>query len=90
MRRTVLSILYGMNTKLTLRMDESLVRRGKSEAKRRGKSVSQMVGEFMDALGMTKSGKDTLPPVTSSLIGLLKGRRVTEKDYTKHLREKHG
>jgi len=88
-RRTVPSILYGMNTKLTLRMDEALVRRAKSEAKRRGKSVSRMVGEFIDALGVTKSGKHTLPPVTSSLIGLLKGRRVPEKDYKKHLREKH-
>jgi predicted HicB family RNase H-like nuclease len=34
-----------MNKKLTLRMDTELVRTAKIEAGRRGKSVSQIVGE---------------------------------------------
>ena len=82
--------MYGMNTKLTLRMDEELVRRAKSEAKRRGKSVSQMMGEFIDSLGATRPDKQDLPPVTASLLGLLKDRRTSETDYKKHLREKYG
>lgn len=44
--------MYVMNTKLTLRMDESLVEKGKFEAGRRGRSVSQMVGDFFDSLRM--------------------------------------
>jgi len=79
-----------MKTKLTLRMDEVVVRRAKSEAKRRGKSVSQMVSEFVDSLGAAKPGKQDLPPVTASLLGLLKGQRVSETDHKKHLREKYG
>ena len=71
-------------------MDKALVQRAKSEAKRRGKSVSQMVSEFIDSLGTSKSSKRILPPVTASLLGVLKGRRVSEKDYKKHLREKYG
>ena len=70
-------------------MDEALVLRAKAEAKNRGKSVSQMVGEFIDSLSATKPIKQNLPPVTASLVGLLKGRRVSESDYQKHLREKY-
>jgi hypothetical protein len=36
-----------MNTKLTLRIDEATVRKAKMEAKRRGKSVSRMVADFI-------------------------------------------
>ena len=79
-----------MNTKLTLRMEDSLVKKAKIEAKRRGKSVSQMVAEFFDSLNNKAAAeKKTLPPLTASLVGVLKGRRVSEATYKKHLREKH-
>jgi len=84
-----LAILYVMNTKLTLRMDESQVQRAKEEAARRGKSVSQMVGEFVDSLSSSPRGEKKLPPITASLVGVLKGHRVSEADYGKHLQEKH-
>ena len=71
-------------------MSEVLVRRAKSEAKRRGKSVSQMMSEFIDSLGATRPDKQELPPVTASLLGLLKGQRSSEPDYKRHLREKYG
>jgi len=71
-------------------MDETLVRKAKSEAKRRGKSVSRMVSEFIDSLDAPRSNKREMPPVTASLLGLLKGRRLSEADYKKHLREKYG
>ncbi len=77
-----------MNTKLTLRMDDVLVRQAKAQAARRGKSVSQMFGEFVASLG-TSSPSRRLPPVTDSLLGVMKGRRISEKDYKKHLREKY-
>lgn len=78
-----------MNTKLTLRMNVDLVRTAKSEASRRGKSVSQMVGDFFDALASKRQKGPPLPPITASLVGILKGRNVSEADYKKHLREKH-
>jgi len=78
-----------MNTKLTLRMDSERVRTGKTEASRRGKSVSRMVGEFFDALASGRQDQPKLPPITASLVGILKGRGVPESDYRKHLREKH-
>lgn len=77
-----------MHTKLTLRIDDVLVREAKSQAARRGKSVSQMFGEFVGSLATNKPGS-RLPPVTESLLGVMKGRRISEKDYKKHLREKY-
>lgn len=76
-----------MNTKLTLRMDESLVRKAKQQAARRGKSVSQMFGEYVASLGK-KAPQGDLPPVTASLRGLLGGKKVSEADYKRHLRDK--
>jgi len=78
-----------MNTKLTLRMDESQVQRAKEEAARRGKSVSQMVGEFVDSLSSSPRDRKQLPPITASLVGVLKGHPVSDADYGKHLQEKH-
>ncbi len=81
--------MYVINTKLTLRMDDSLVAMAKTEANRRGKSVSRMVGDFFDSLAAVRSFKPNLPPLTASLVGLLKDRHVSEADYKKHLRKKY-
>ncbi|MDA1055410.1 MAG: DUF6364 family protein [Planctomycetota bacterium] len=78
-----------MNTKLTLRIDDVLVQEAKTQAAQRGKSVSQMFGEFVAFLGKSKPNNRRLPPVTGSLLGVMKGHRVSEKNYKKHLREKH-
>jgi hypothetical protein len=79
-----------MNKKLTLRMDDGLIALAKAEAAQRGKSVSQMVGEFIDTLGRSEKPPRELPPVTSSLLGLLKNKPVDEKTYKKYLQEKYG
>jgi len=78
-----------MNTKLTLRIDDVLVQQAKMQAARRGKSVSQMFGEFVATLGANQAADDSLPPVTGSLLGVMKKSRLSEKDYQKHLREKY-
>ncbi len=79
-----------MNTKMTLRMDETLIKKAKSEAGRRGKSVSQMVGEFFDSLGgPDRETVNYLPPVTASLLGVLKACSIDESAHKKHLREKY-
>ena len=78
-----------MNVKLTLRMDETVVRKAKMEAKCRGKSVSRMVAEFIDSLNSRPILPKSLPPTTASLVGILKGQDVLEDDYKLHLREKY-
>jgi hypothetical protein len=80
-----------MNTKLTLRLEESLVQQAKAEAKRRGKSVSRMVAEYFDSLGAAaeRPATGSLPPVTSSLAGVAKGHSLSVEDYRRHIRTKH-
>jgi len=70
-------------------MDAELVRTAKAEAGRRGKSVSQIVGEFFDSLASGRRVQSKLPPITASLLGILKARGILESDYRKHLREKY-
>jgi hypothetical protein len=70
-------------------MDSTLIGIAKTEAKARGKSVSKMVSDFIDSLGCEQTKKDKLPPVTSSLVGLLKNQQIDENSYKNHLREKH-
>ena len=79
-----------MNSKLTLRMDDSLIALAKAEAAQRGKSVSQMVGEFFDLLAHTKAPVRKSPPVTSSIRGILKDTSFSEESYKKHLQDKYG
>ncbi|HBA85924.1 MAG TPA: antitoxin [Verrucomicrobia bacterium] len=79
-----------MHTKLTLRLDDRLIERAKEEAAKRGKSVSQMVAEFFDSLGEPARRVSTpYPPITSSLLGVLRDKKVLEGDYKRHLREKY-
>jgi hypothetical protein len=82
--------VYVMQTKLTLRIDDALVRKAKSVAKMRGKSVSLMMSEYIDSFGRDLLVEHDLPPVTSSLLGILKDKSASEDDYKKHLLEKYG
>jgi len=70
-------------------MEEALIKKAKTEAQRRGKSVSRMVAEFIDSLGHRPVRKSSPPPITASLVGVLKGGRISEEDYKRHLRRKY-
>ncbi len=79
-----------MQTKLTLRLDDALINRAKSYARKSGKSVSQIVAGYFSLL-TDKPEKDTseITPIVRSLKGSLKGVKVSKKDYHKYLEEKH-
>ena len=79
-----------MKAKLTLRLDDVLIRKAKAVAKTRGKSVSIMMSEYIDSFETDIQDEQKLPPVTSSLLGVLNDKPVTEDDYKKHLLEKYG
>ncbi|HYX09678.1 MAG TPA: DUF6364 family protein [Bacteroidales bacterium] len=79
-----------MKNKLTLRLDDSLIRRAKKHAKQQGTSVSQMVADYFALIETEQPSTDHgLPPITASLAGILKNQEVQEKDYKKHLEEKY-
>jgi hypothetical protein len=79
-----------MQTKLTLRVDEQLIERAKSFAKKRGKSVSQIVADYFVALEAAPADQDTeLTPIVRSLKGALRGAGVDDEDYRRHLEERY-
>ena len=84
-----------MKQKLTLSLERSIIQRAKTYARERGKSVSQIVGEYFDVLTKEdmqnytggRPGRDRpLPEIVQELIGIAEG---TEEDVLRHLEEKH-
>lgn len=79
-----------MQTKLTLRLDDRLVRRAKAHASKTGKSVSQMVADYFALIGRPSAPEDFEPTATvKKLRGSLKGAKATEADYRRHLEKKY-
>lgn len=79
-----------MQTKLTLRIDDELIDRAKSYARRSGKSVSQLVADYLEMLP-EPGGRPPRPltPIVESLRGVLASSGLDEEDYRRHLEEKH-
>jgi len=79
-----------MKNKLTLRLDDSLIKQAKKHARKKGTSVSQMVADYFSLLESNQPREtQELPPITSSLTGILKIKDVEEEDYKRYLEEKY-
>lgn len=79
-----------MSSKLTLRIDDELIRRAKQYSSETGKSVSRIVEDYFSLIGrddIDYSKENT--PVVRSLLGALKNAKVSEKDYWSYLEKKH-
>jgi len=77
-----------VNTKLTLRLDDELIGRAKRHSAKSGKSVSKLVSDYF-ALIDDESATTDLTPRVRSLRGVLAGSGLDERDYRRHLEEKH-
>ena len=79
-----------MDTKLTLRLDEELIRRAKRHSAKSGKSVSRLVADYfalIDPANGETAGE--LTPRVRSLVGALAGAGIDEDSYRAHLLDKH-
>ena len=82
-------------TKLTLRLERRLIGQAKAYARKRETSLSKMVADYFNALVVQseyedqEEWKESLGEVTSRLIGRTPSQVPTERDYRKHLEEKH-
>jgi hypothetical protein len=83
-----------MQTKLTLRLEESLIVRAKAWARRRGVSLSETVTTLFEQL--PASSERTLTPWTQKLVGIAargKGRPLSDaavrRAHLDQLAEKH-
>jgi len=80
-----------MQTKLTLRLNQELIRRAKAFAKTRGESVSQVVADFFASLEepAPRKEQEEFTPIVRSLKGVLRGADVAIEDHSRHLEERY-
>ena len=79
-----------MNTKLTLRLDDHLIKSAKEYSAQTGKSVSKIVSDFFVVIKNEKlKTSSSITPTVQSLKGILKGSKFTENEYKNHLEKKY-
>ncbi|OEU59049.1 MAG: antitoxin [Desulfobulbaceae bacterium S3730MH12] len=79
-----------MNTKLTLRLDDHLIKSAKEYSAQTGKSVSKIVSDFFTIIKnekLTKNYSNT--PTVQSLKGILSDAKLSDEDYKNYLDEKY-
>jgi hypothetical protein len=78
-----------VQAKLTLRLEEQLIRRAKRFAWRSGNSLSAMVANLFSLLDEPDAEGEEVTAAVRSLSGALRGTRLGERDYRRHLRQRH-
>jgi hypothetical protein len=75
-----------MTTKLTLTLDDKVIKRAKNYARAKGRSVSELVESYFKSLTEASGVPDELTPSVKSLMGSFKAPK--DFDYKKVLRER--
>ncbi len=86
-----------MQTKLTLRLEKSLIERAKKFAHEHDTSLSRIVSNHFSQIIVQEDEASTddeewrksLPPITRSLLGIAAGTDLDEQDYWNYLEEKY-
>ena len=74
-------------SKLTLSVDDRVVRRAKRYASSRGTSVSALVERYLDLVARSDDNADELPPVLRLLRGAARG--IDPAGHRQHLLRKY-
>ena len=79
-----------MNTKLTLLLDDVVIKKAKGYSKSHDTSLSKLVEEYFKALSeIQKHHEVKTSTIVSEIAGVLKGTNISEDDYTDYLIEKY-
>jgi hypothetical protein len=74
---------------LTLKLDHELIERAEAFSKKTGRSVSELIAEYLQRLPEPSQEAAPLTPIVNSLRGVLRGSGLAEEDYRRYLEEKH-
>lgn len=61
-----------MATKLTLTVEEKIIKRAKSYAKQTGRSLSEIIERYLETLTEEQKGTEQISPKLKSLVGSVK------------------
>ncbi len=82
-----------METKLTLRLNESVIQRAKRYAKRHNTSLSKIVENYLDGISSSKRERssDGITPLVYSLSGVIElpADYDPKTEYSEFLEKKH-
>jgi hypothetical protein len=68
-----------MHTKLTLTVENGVIRQAKGYARARRTSLSRLVQSYFSSLSVPFRRQTSLPPITASLAGMVRGAVADEK-----------
>lgn len=74
---------------LTLKLDRDLIERAEAFSRKTGRSVSDLIAEYLQRLPEPSREPAAATPIVSSLRGVLRESGLTEEDYRRHLEERH-
>ncbi|MBA7521417.1 hypothetical protein ES705_13524 [subsurface metagenome] len=80
-----------MNTKLTLTIEQSIIKKAKRYAKGKGRSLSDIIENYLKAITNESESEIELTPIVKSLKGYFKAPEDFnyKKELTKGLTEKY-
>jgi len=81
-----------MNTKLTLTIEDTVIDSAKKYARQKGKSLSDIVENYLKSISVSEESVQTLSPRVVKLMGSVKLPEDFDykKELAKVLKEKHG
>ena len=83
--------IFEMNTKLTLKLNESVIAKAKTYAKAKGTSLSGLIENYLQKITDEKKSKRDTTPLVKSLSGIIKlPKNYNEKKaYADYLNKKY-
>jgi hypothetical protein len=80
-----------MDTKLTLKLDQRIIERAKTYAKKKDTSLSKLIENYLDFIIEPRVESSDVTPLVKSLSGIIDLNKNidTKKDYKRHLAKKY-
>jgi hypothetical protein len=80
-----------MDTKLTLKLEQSVIEKAKEYAKKRKTSLSRLIENYLQSITTEKETSEGITPLVKSLSGIinLQDNLDHKKAYTDHLEKKY-
>ena len=79
-----------MDTKLTLKLNKSIIVKAKKYASEKNTSLSKMIENYLQALTDKKEDENKISPLVESITGVIKApSKDLKKDYSDFLTNKY-
>ena len=78
-----------MDTKLTLKLDQSIIEQAKMYAKSHKVSLSKLIENYLDSLTKASKKKSSVSPLVQSLTGIIPNDFDDKKEYRDYIIKKY-